>query len=184
MNKAILSILGRDRPGIVAAVARALFEQSCNIENVSQAMLQSEFAGIFLVSLPVGLAASDLHRAVEGRLTPLGLQVHTKTCEGGGDSCAPPACEPFVITTRGPDRRGLVADISEVIARHGVNITNLQAFFKGGDAPGDNIMIYEVDVPAPVDQPAFARDLRARADTLQLDLSIQHRNIFEALHRI
>jgi glycine cleavage system transcriptional repressor len=182
--KAILSILGRDRPGIVAAVARVLFEQSCNIENVSQAMLQSEFAGIFLVSLPVGLTASDLHRTIEARLKPLGLQVHTKSCESGGEACGPPACEPFVITTRGPDRRGLVADVAEVIAKHGVNITNLQAFFKGGDAPGDNIMIYEVDVPASVDQQAFARDLGARAGSLQLDLSIQHRNIFEALHRI
>jgi glycine cleavage system transcriptional repressor len=184
MNKAILSILGRDRPGIVATVARVLFEHSCNIENVSQAMLQAEFAGIFLVSLPVGLTAGDLHHAVEGRLKPLGLQVHTKPCEGGGESCAPPACEPFVITTRGPDRRGLVADISEVIARHGVNITNLQAYFKGGEAPGDNIMIYEVDVPVSVDQQSFARDLNARAESLQLDLSMQHRYIFEALHRI
>lgn len=182
--KAILSILGRDRPGIVAAVARVLFEQSCNIENVSQAMLQSEFAGIFLVSLPAGLTASDLHRTIEARLKPLGLQVHTKPCESGGESCSPPACEPFVITTRGPDRRGLVADVAEVIAKHGVNITNLQAFFKGGEAPGDNIMIYEVDVPASVDHQAFARDLSARAGSLQLDLSIQHRNIFEALHRI
>jgi len=184
MNKAILSILGRDRPGIVATVARALSDHDCNIENVSQAMLQAEFAGIFLVSLPRGLTAGDLHRAVEARLKPLGLQVHTKPCEPGGESCAPPACEPFVITTRGPDRRGLVADVAEVIARHGVNITNLQAFFKGGEAPGDNIMIYEVDVPAAVDQQAFARDLNARADNLQLDLSVQHRNIFEALHRI
>ncbi len=184
MNKAILSILGRDRPGIVATVARVLFEQSCNIENVSQAMLQADFAGIFLVGLPNGLTAGELHRAIEGRLKPLGLQVHTKPCESAGEACAPPACEPFVITTRGPDRRGLVADISEVIARHGVNITNLQAFFKGGEEPGDNIMIYEVDVPASVDQQAFARELQARAQSLQLDLSVQHRNIFEALHRI
>jgi glycine cleavage system transcriptional repressor len=63
--------------------------------------------------------------------------------------------EPFVITTKGPDRKGLVAGITEVIAKHGVNITNLQAVFKGGDEPGDNIMIYEVDVPMDVDQKAL-----------------------------
>ena len=43
---------------------------------------------------------------------------------------------------------------------------------------------YEVDVPISVDQQSFARDLQARAQSLQLDLSVQHRNIFEALHRI
>jgi glycine cleavage system transcriptional repressor len=184
MTKAILSILGRDRPGIVAAVSRALFQQNCNIENVSQAMLQAEFAGIFIVSMPAGISAENLHHNLRSALSPLGLHVHTKPCETGEDPNAAGPCEPFVITTRGPDRKGLVADISEVIARHGVNITNLQAVFKGGDAPGDNIMIYEVDVPTIVDHQALARDLRAKADSLELEINIQHRNIFETLHRI
>ncbi len=184
MTKAILSILGRDRPGIVAAVSRALFQQNCNIENVSQAMLQAEFAGIFIVSMPPGISAENLHHNLRAALSPLGLHVHTKPCETGEDSNAAGPCEPFVITTRGPDRKGFVADISEVIARHGVNITNLQAVFKGGDAPGDNIMIYEVDVPTIVDHQALASALRATAESLELEINIQHRNIFETLHRI
>jgi glycine cleavage system transcriptional repressor len=184
MNKAILSILGRDRPGIVAAVARVLFDQGCNIENVSQTMLQTEFAGIFIVSLPDGVTSDDLYRELDARLTPIGLTVLTKPCDHGEDACAAAACEPFVITTRGPDRKGLVAHISEVIARHGVNITNLQAMFKGGNDPGGNIMIYEVDVPKVVDLQTLAQDLRDKAADLQLDISIQHRHIFEVLHRI
>jgi glycine cleavage system transcriptional repressor len=184
MNKAILSVLGRDRPGIVAAVARVLFEQNCNIENVSQTMLQTEFAGIFVVSLPNGMNADALQRVLDSQLAPIGLTVLTKPCAPGDEPCMPPACEPFVITTRGPDRKGLVAHISGVIARHGVNITNLQAMFKGGSAPEDNIMIYEVDVPNTVDLQTLARDLRDKAADLQLDISIQHRNIFEVLHRI
>jgi glycine cleavage system transcriptional repressor len=184
MSKAILSILGRDRPGIVAAVARVLCEHNCNIENVSQTMLQTEFAGIFIVSMPNGMGAEELQRALESQLLPLALTVLTKPCEPSEEPGTAKACEPFVVTTRGPDRKGLVADISEVIARHGVNITHLQAVFKGGDAPGDNIMIYEVDVPQTVDPQALAADLRARAEALRLDLILQHRNIFEALHRI
>jgi glycine cleavage system transcriptional repressor len=184
MNKAILSILGRDRPGIVAAVSRVLFDQNCNVENVSQTMLQTEFAGIFIVSLPDGMTSEDLHRELHARLSPIGLTVLTKPCDHGTDACAAAACEPFVITTRGPDRKGLVARISGVIARHGVNITNLQAMFKGGDDPGDNIMIYEVDVPQAVDLQTLTQDLRDTAADLQLDISIQHRRIFEVLHRI
>jgi glycine cleavage system transcriptional repressor len=45
-------------------------------------------------------------------------------------------------------------------------------------------MIYEVDVPAAVDPQALARDLHTRADALRLEINIQHRNIFETLHRI
>jgi glycine cleavage system transcriptional repressor len=84
VNKVILSILGRDRPGIVAAVARVLFEQGCNIENVSQTMLQSEFAGIFIVSLPPGLAVETLHAALFKHLSAVGLHVHTKPVRAAG----------------------------------------------------------------------------------------------------
>ena len=91
---------------------------------------------------------------------------------------------PFVITTKGPDRKGLVAGISKIIAEYGVNITNLQAVFKGGEEPGDNIMIYEVDMPTDIDQKAFMDDLRKKAKSLSLDISIQHRNIFETINRI
>jgi glycine cleavage system transcriptional repressor len=77
-----------------------------------------------------------------------------------------------------------VAGISEVIAKFGGNITNLQAVFKGGDDPGDNIMIYEIDVPSQIDRQALYRELRSRAKHLKLEIDIQHRNIFEAIHRI
>ncbi|MGD1999862.1 MAG: ACT domain-containing protein, partial [Desulfobacterales bacterium] len=91
---------------------------------------------------------------------------------------------PFVITTKGPDRKGLVAAITEIIARYGVNVTNLQAVFKGGDDPNSNIMIYEVDIPVDIDQQGLYTDLRAKATELSLQISIQHRNIFEAINRI
>jgi glycine cleavage system transcriptional repressor len=77
-----------------------------------------------------------------------------------------------------------VAGVSEVIAKFGGNITNLQAVFKGGDDPGDNIMIYEIDIPSQIDRQALYRELRSRAKQLKLEIDIQHRNIFEAIHRI
>lgn len=184
MNKVILSILGRDRPGIVAAVSRTLFEQNCNIENVSQTMLQNEFAGIFIASMPNGMTPETLHRNLTAKLSVLGLHVYAKPCEAPGFDDACKQCERYIITTKGPDRKGLVADMSGIIARFGVNITNMQAVFKGGDDPSDNLMIYEVDVPLAIDQQALARELRAKAESLHLDISIQHRNIFETLHRI
>jgi len=184
MNKVILSVLGHDRPGIVAAVARVLFEQNCNIENVSQTILQTEFAGIFIVSMPEDLALENLHASLNSELGPMNLHAHIDRLAEQAAVFASRESEPFVITTKGPDRKGLVAGISEVIASYGVNITNLQAVFKGGDDPGDNIMIYEVDVPTDIDQQDLHNDLRQKAESLNLVISIQHRNIFEAINRI
>ncbi len=185
MTKIILAVLGRDRPGIVAAVTGILFEQNGNIENVSQTILQTEFAGIFIVSIPGDVSLEVLHEALNARLKPMGLHAHIEPVSTEPAANAPTdPTEPFVITTKGPDRKGLVAGISAVIARYGVNITNLQAVFKGGDDPGANIMIYEVDVPVTVDRQSLNRDLREKARSLALDISIQHRNIFKAINRI
>lgn len=184
MNKAILSVLGQDRPGIVAAISKVLFQQNCNIENVSQTSLQSEFAGIFIIAMPPTLALETLKHRLTDELQRLDMHVHIKPLQPQ-DSAEPPVkFESFVITTRGPDRKGLVAGITEVIANHGANITNLQAVFKGGEDPGDNIMIYEVDVPIDVEQKILDQQLRQRAKELSLEISIQHRNIFEAINRI
>ena len=184
MNKVILSILGHDRPGIVAAVANILFECNCNIENVSQTILKTEFSGSFIISMPPDLTQEELRQALNEGLAAMNMYIHIESVLKQKTELVASKAEPFVITTKGPDRQGLVAGISEIIAGYGVNITNLQAVFKGGDEPGDNIMIYEVDIPNNIDQQAFYRDLREKAKSLTLEISIQHRNIFETINRI
>ena len=183
MRKVIISVLGRDRPGIVAGVSRLLFELDSNIENVSQTSLQSEFAGIFIAAIPRGLALETLRVRLQAELGPMGLQAVVKPMETAPSGSETP-CEPFVISTRGPDRKGLVAAITAVIAAHHGNITNCQAVFKGGTDPDANTMIYEVDIPASTDQQRLFADLKPRGADLDLQVSIQHRNIFEALSRI
>ena len=184
MKKVIISVFGPDRPGILAAVSRVLHEQDCNIENVTQTILQSEFSGSFIADMPEHLAAAALNHFLGQVLAPMRLHVHVNDLESATPITTGANAEPFVITTRGPDRKGLVAGVTHVIASYGVNVTRLQAVFKGGDNPGDNIMIYEVDVPVTTNTHAFHRDLQDKAVELGLVISIQHRRIFEAINRV
>ena len=183
MHKVVICVLGADRPGIVAAVSKVLFENRCNIEDVSQTILQSEFAGIFIATIPEVLTVDALRRRLDERLAPLNLAALVRPVSSR-PAYEPPPSEPFVVITIGPDRLGLVAGITEVMARFGVNITNLRAAFRGGTDPHRNVMIYEVDIPLDIDQQAFREALREKAQQLGLDLSLQHKDIFEAIHRI
>ncbi len=183
MKKIIISVLGHDRPGIIAAVARTLCEHECNIEDVSQTILQTEFAGVFIASVPRGLNEQTLLAVLRERLDPQGLTVVLKDM-AEEDLWTPVDSEPFVITTDGFDRLGLVAGISELLARHGVNITNLKAVLRSKTAPIRTVMMYEVDIPAGIDQHSFRQALQAQGRELGLDISLQHRNVFEAIHRI
>lgn len=183
MEKTVVFVLGPDRPGIIAAVAQVLFEQGCNLEDVNQTCLQSQFVGIFVASPGARARGEDLLRALRERLDPLGLFVHLRPVGPADEQPAAP-CEPYVITTIGPDRPGLVAGITELLARYGANITNLKAVSRADRDRQEYVMFYEVDVPADTDRQAFRSALRERARELGLDVNFQHREIFEQVHRI
>ncbi|MBF0225499.1 MAG: ACT domain-containing protein [Desulfobacterales bacterium] len=182
MEKIIITVVGPDRPRIVATVSKALFAKECNIENVSHTTLQTEFAGIFIASIPENFNLQDIHKSLKDKLIPLGLDVHVKLVNPPEFSQV--TGEPFVITTRGPDRKGLVASITGIIADYGINIARFRAVFKGGSEPDKNIMIYEIDVPNGVDQNKFCSDLKEKANELGLEANVQHRKIFEVINRI
>ena len=184
MHKMVVSILGPDRPGIIAAVAKCLLEVDGNIENVAQTILQSEFAGTFIVLVPETVTLSVLGQKLNRVMDDLDMRVFVKKLTEPDSETTVTYSEQFVITTRGPDRKGLVAAITAVIAGFGVNVTNLQAVFKGGDDPNRNIMIYEVDLPEGIDMEKFTSALRKRAVELNLKISIQHRNVFKAINRV
>ncbi|NJL59238.1 MAG: hypothetical protein HC887_05905 [Desulfobacteraceae bacterium] len=124
-----------------------------------------------------------LQKFLRDGVEKMGLHILVREMKHHGSYIASQS-EPFIITTRGPDRKGLVSGITAVMARHQVNVTNLQAVFKGGDNPNDNMMIYEVDIPIHTGQHQLESELRQTASDLGIYIIIQHRNIFHALNRI
>ena len=47
--KAIVSVIGKDKKGIIAKVSTALYEMEINIENISQTIMQEYFTMIMAV---------------------------------------------------------------------------------------------------------------------------------------
>jgi len=182
MKKIAVFVLGPDRPGIIAIVSKTLFEHGCNLEDVSQTILQEAFVGIFIGTIEKTCSEDAILSALRSAVEPKGLTAHLNLLRPTTEH--QPVSESFVITTIGPDRPGLVAGITEILAAHAVNITNLKAVFRGTQNPQHNVMIYEIDIPPGIDQKAFRDALYARAGALGLDISLQHREIFEQIHRV
>ena len=75
-GRAIISVLGSDRSGIVAAVAGTLADHDINILDISQTILQ----GIFTMTMLVDLDSSDVDFAtvqdqLATRAESLGVQI-------------------------------------------------------------------------------------------------------------
>jgi glycine cleavage system transcriptional repressor len=184
MNKLIITVLAKDRPGIIAHVTQVLFALECNLENVNQMILQDQFAGFFLVESPPSLDRDSLQAALDDQTKDTGLVIHVNDLDENNGSPMDNAGDIFLITTIGPDQKGLVARFSAIIARHHGNIINLKAVFKGGPDPRNNVMSYQVWVTPDLDSAAMFADLRTKAAELGLDIRIQHKNIFDAINKI
>ena len=71
-NRAIVTVLGSDRAGIVAAVAGVLAERNANILDITQTILQ----GIFTMTMLVDLGEGDVDFAgTQARLAELSEQL-------------------------------------------------------------------------------------------------------------
>ena len=62
MGQFALSVVGVDRPGIVAEVSRVLFELGCNIEDSTCTILSGQFAMILVIAHPKFSTAAEIDR--------------------------------------------------------------------------------------------------------------------------
>ena len=185
MNQVVVvSVIGLDCPGVVYAVSSTLTALYCNIEEVSQTILKNQFAAIFIVTLPDDLECSELQRILTSEIEQrdMHLSVTIRPMEKGCEY-DPGLCEPFVVTVDGEDRLSIVSSIAGMFAEQRVNIENLKAI-RPEDTPSRCVLVFEIALPLSIDRTAFRQTLQARAQDLGLSLSIQHRDIFEAVNRI
>lgn len=63
--KAIVTVIGKDKSGIIAKVSGALAERGVNIEDISQTIVQGNFTMIMLCDLGNALSVAELSAALE-----------------------------------------------------------------------------------------------------------------------
>ncbi|MBQ7608339.1 MAG: amino acid-binding protein [Desulfovibrionaceae bacterium] len=184
MQKCTVSFLGRDCPGVVSTVSGLLCAAGCNITAATQSLLLGEFAGIFLVEIEDQRTPEALQQTLldglRGANMDLSLIVRP-TCEGAWGQNV--HSEPFVVSADGDDGNGQIAKMSKVFSRHGVNIESLRAFLGEGSVRRA-LFVFEVMVPETVDIGRLRRELVCEGQSLGLRVSVQHRDIFEAVNRI
>ena len=185
MEKFVLSVIGQDKPGILSCIATILFQYGCNIEDVSQTILQTEFASIFIVHNPQGHTLDEISKTLNLKLEPMGLSAHLRPMiikQASNQRYV--EHEPFVITTKGPDQPGTIAAVTTALASLNCNVVHFRAITTHEEDQDTMIMIFEVDVPKNVDHRFLRKHMQKTGAEYGLDISVQHRKIFETIHRV
>jgi len=77
--KAVVSVIGKDRTGIIAAVSGKLAESGINIEDISQTIMQNNFVMIMLVDTAKSdLPLDKLGEMLSAATAELGVTVHVQ----------------------------------------------------------------------------------------------------------
>ncbi|HEY1135055.1 MAG TPA: ACT domain-containing protein [Nocardioides sp.] len=165
MTQHAITVLGHDRPGIIAQTTAVLADLGLNIEDTSMTLLRGHFAMTLICAggATEGRIADALAPLAEdGTLTVTVREVPAENAAGGGGA-------PYVLTVHGGDRPGIVSGVVAVVAGVGGNVTDLTTRLAGDLY----VLLAEVDLPADADVAALTADLTAAAERLGVGVTLR-----------
>jgi glycine cleavage system transcriptional repressor len=171
-----LSAIGRDRPGIVAALSGDLLAHELNLEDSQMSILHGHFTVVLIVAGADGTdldaLRADLERTGERlSLDALSLNELAEAGEAAaaelGASSPEPSC---IVTVYGADHPGIVHAVASALAERQVNITDLQTRLASKHDGGElYAMMLEVALPAGFSE----SDLEGLFETVRREQGVQ-----------
>ncbi|MCX8017114.1 MAG: glycine cleavage system protein R [Rhodocyclaceae bacterium] len=162
-KRLILTVIGDDRPGLVEELATAIATHGGNWLESSMAQLSGKFAGIVEVAVPAAEAA-ELVTTLSGLK---GLKV---SAEAAAPQKSALAGRRLTLHLVGHDRIGIVREVAQVLARHAVNVEDLQTHTSSAPMSAEILFHCEAELTAAAD--FDARALKAALERLSDDLMV------------
>ena len=159
-----ITVLGHDRPGIIAETTGVLAELGLNIEDSTMTLLRGHFAMMLITDgdAPAGSVESALAGlTADGSLSVSVREVPAETVVSRGTA--------YLLSVHGGDRPGIVSNVIAEVARVGGNITDLTTRLAGELY----VLIAEVDLPASADPAGLASALEQAASVLGVDVTLR-----------
>jgi glycine cleavage system transcriptional repressor len=164
-----LAAIGRDRPGIVAAVSKVLYEHGCNVEDSSMTLLRGNFSIMLILASPGSTTAEGLHDALQPACDELGLTFSVREVADTADVAHPS----HILTVYGADRPGILYRVTDALASSGVNITDLNSRLIGGPDNPVYALMLELALSGGTSADTLDETLRGIAADVGVDLTLR-----------
>jgi glycine cleavage system transcriptional repressor len=172
MNHFALTIIGRDRPGIVAQVTEILYRLGCNIADSSCSILGGQFAMILILSHPEFTGRESFGDAFSP-LEESNLSVFLRTLKPGGEKHPKLEGEICMISVYGSDRPGIVYRVAKELGERQVNITDLNTKLVGSDTRPVYVMMIEAVLPPNLPIEEVTGIMKGLEQEMQVDISVR-----------
>jgi len=172
MKHFALTIIGRDRPGIVSQVTEILFRLGFNIADSTCTILGGQFAMILIIAHP------EYERGDEfiGQFAPLeevNLSVFVRTLKPGGHLRCVDRGETCMISVYGSDQPGIVYRVARELSERQVNITDLNTKLVGSGKRPIYVMMIEATLPEGTSPDELSEAMINLKEELNVDISVR-----------
>lgn len=166
----VITVVSDDHPGIVETLSQVVSDHGGNWAESSMMCLAGKFAGILLVQVPGGQAGAfiDALHALESK----GMQIVAKR---SGQESKTSSAQEHSIEWVGQDHPGIVHEITEVLARHSINVQELETTVQSASMSGESLFIAHARlfIPPEVSLDQLQDEMEELANELMVEISLE-----------
>lgn len=183
MNKQmIVSVMSKDRPGIIAGVTGAIYRLGGDISDLNQTVLCGYLTMILAVHFDQEVTQEDVMAAISHIKTNSKFEVSIK--ELAADEAARaylPPQQTYILTVQGPNKAGIVHGVSQLCFERNINILDLATTL----ADGQYTMALQLDLEdSSCSKKQLRKDLKDFASDSGLTITMQHHDIFQVTNEV
>ncbi len=170
MNESlVLTIIGMDRPGLVEKLSDRVTSHGGNWEESRMSHLAGKFAGILLLTVP-----ADYRQTLVQSLQALEQEGLKVVIEQSEKESPVETYRLLHLELVGHDRPGIVKQISHAIARHHINVEELNTTCGSAPMSGESLFKADARLRCPADVPIteLQQELEKIAHDLMVDITL------------
>nr|WP_306663389.1 phosphoserine phosphatase SerB [Saccharophagus degradans] len=187
----MINISGHDKPAVTSAVTRILAQNGANVLDIGQAVIHDQLSLGMLVEFNSGSNAEPVLAAIEAKMAELEMRVRFNPIDQGSyQGWVQQQGKPRHIVTLLARHitAEQIAELTHVVAAHGLNIDNISRLSGRVSLEHDNdktkacVEFSARGTPADISQ--LRADFADLASKLNVDIAFQQDNMFRRTRRL
>ena len=177
----IISVMSKDRTGIVADITGAIYELGGDLADLNQSTLGGYLTMILFATFDGDITPAMLMERIDAIDSSTTLDVVAREIKKSPDPALSELPQKtYIMTTQGLNRKGLVYGVSSFCFEHDINILDLATTIKGDIYT----MVLQLDL-SRVESIVEVRDALANyAQDQGLQIVLQHHDLFKVTNEI
>lgn len=177
----IISVMSKDRPGIIADVTGAIFELDGDLADLNQSILCGYLTMILIATFENEVTPEDVIAKLSHVKTETKFSVIVRAMDTPIEIAKNSTPEKtYIVTAQGKNKSGLVYGISSFCYKRNINILDLSTTLKDDKYT----MILQLDLSNVESIIKVREDLDLYAEETGLHVMMQHYDIFKVTHEV